>query len=300
MSLTSSPAWIFQWTLYVIPGRPCPDGIHTNTLDTPSLIKSEKPANYIHQQSSYPEGNHLTMHVLGTIGRSFSQQRKTSKPKDLQIRKVSFSGSSLSSSCSLSSFSITYTARAPLSARTTTSFDPLNSYATFQPPLRLHERPLISPERPRHQPASTFFDDSTDEEFDDQKSIDVNYAVGKAEEMILPPHASSMDHSSLPQDYFTLQMAKRPPMTLYSRWSESTIQTLDLGDLSAADDDYDQATPDTNADVPLDIPNFSHKRNVTSKRPPMRSLDSLDDLIKKSGWKRRGIVFNGEEAEHDA
>jgi hypothetical protein len=258
------------------------------------------------------------MHVLGTIGHSFSQRRKTPKPKDLHIRKVSFSGSSLSSGCSLSSSSSstasTCTARGPLSARTTTSFDPLNSHPTFQPPPRLHERPLISPERPRYQPASTFFDDSTDEEFDDEQSLDEGYVVGKAQElhlshsqpreMILPPHTSPMDHSSSPNDYFTLAMARRPAMAPRSRWSESTIQTLDLdldlGDVSLADDDYDQAaTPDTEADVPLEIPNFSHKRNVTPKRAPMRSLDSLDDLIKKSGWKRRGVVFNGEETDRD-
>jgi hypothetical protein len=114
-----------------------------------------------------------------------------------------------------------------------------------------------------------------------------------------------MDHSLSPQDqdYFTLAMARRPAPR--SRWSESTIQTLDLdmdmGDVSVAGDDYDQAaTPDTEADLPLEIPNFSHKRNVTPKRPPMRSLDSLDDLIKKSGWKRRGVVFNGEETDPEA
>lgn len=93
-----------------------------------------------------------------------------------------------------------------------------------------------------------------------------------------------------------MQLAKRPPMPR-SRWSESTIQSiqsLDQGDMSA--DDYDE-TPDSEADVPLEIPNFSHKRNVTPQRPPMRSLDSLEDLIKRSGWKRRGVVFNENEAQ---
>lgn len=117
--------------------------------------------------------------------------------------------------------------------------------------------------------------------------------------MVLPPHSSPMDHSiesSEPQDYFMIQLAKRPPMPR-SRWSESTIQTLDQADLSA--DDYDE-TPDSEADLPLEIPNFSHKRNVTPKRPPMRSLDSLEDFMKQGGWKRKGVVFNENEAEEDA
>lgn len=262
------------------------------------------------------------MHVLGNIGHSFSQRRKTHKPKDLHIRKVSFSGSSLSSSpstsstCSTSSAS---TARALSSARTPTTgstspgFGPLSAHPTFHPPPRLHDRPLISPERwCAHAPASTFFDDSTDDEDLDGGDYTV---VGKAralhfshptETTLLPPSPPS-EHDDAPvvgdaQDYFTLQLAssRRPPMPR-SRWSDSTIQTLDLDldrDLSSVDDlDLDE-TPGSDAPVPLDVPNFSHKRSVSApKRPPMRSLDSLEDLMKRSGWKRRGVVFNETEGE---
>jgi len=38
-------------------------------------------------------------------------------------------------------------------------------------------------------------------------------------------------------------------------------------------------------------PNFSYKRNTVPRRPPMKTADSIDDFIKRGGWKRRGIVF---------
>ncbi|KHO01287.1 uncharacterized protein MAM_00288 [Metarhizium album ARSEF 1941] len=260
------------------------------------------------------------MHVLGNIGHGFSQRRKTHKPKDLHIRKISLSGSSLSSGSSFSSSSSTATMRTCSSARTPTGLDPLSSHPTFSPPPRLHDRPLISPERcHHHQQVSTFLDDSTDDE------VDGDYTVAKAlhlshpaeaTTMLPPPHpftlggddALTWTEPSNPLDYFTLQPAsKRPPLPR-SRWSESTIQTLDLDldpeldqDLSSADDDV-VTTPDSEVHVPLEteIPNFSHKRSVsTPKRPPMRSLDSLEDLIKRSGWKRRGVVFNESDAEED-
>ncbi|KID85201.1 hypothetical protein MGU_07623 [Metarhizium guizhouense ARSEF 977] len=254
------------------------------------------------------------MHVLGNIGHSFSQRRKTHKPKDLHIRKVSFSGSSLSSSPSTSSTSSASTARAPSSARTPTTgstspgFGPLSAHPTFHPPPRLHDRPLISPERCAYPPASTFFDDSTDDEDLDGGDYTV---VGKAQALHFShPPSPPPEHDDAPvfsdaQDYFTLQLASRRPPMPRSRWSDSTVQTLDLDldldldrDLSSADDlDLDE-TPGSDAPVPLDVPNFSHKRSVsTPKRPPMRSLDSLEDLMKRSGWKRRGVVFNETEGE---
>lgn len=251
------------------------------------------------------------MHVLGSIGHGFSQRRKTT-PRDLHIRKVSLSGCSLASGDSFSSSSSTSTARAPNSALTTPSassgFDPLSLHPTFQPPPRLHDRPLISPERTHYTPSSSFFpdDSSDDDSFDDRHSSadDEEYTVCRAQElhfshpkeMVLPPHASPMDHStdnrSEPQDYFMVRLAERPNMPR-SRWSESTIQTLDQ-------DDFDE-TPGTDEDIPLEMPNFSRKRNAAPSRPPLRSLDSLDDFIKKGGWKRRGVVFNkGEARQHSA
>ncbi|OAA32966.1 hypothetical protein AAL_00431 [Moelleriella libera RCEF 2490] len=190
--------------------------------------------------------------------------------------------------------------------------DPLNSHPTFQPPPRLHERPLISPDEPRQYFAhATFYDESsTDDDYaDERQSMEDDYTVCSAqalhfsqpkEELIMPPHSSSMDHQeerTEPQDYFMIQFVKRPQLPR-SRWSDSTIQTSDQmtpNELSSRT--FDDDSSDEEEDAPLEIPNFSHKRTTAPRRPPMRSLDSLEDFIKKGGWKRRGIVFNGSEAK---
>lgn len=260
------------------------------------------------------------MHVLGSIGHSFSQRRKSPKPKSLHIRKVSFSGCSLSSGCSFDSTSSSSTARAPSSVRSTGSshsFDPLHSHPTFQPPPRLQDRPLLSPAQTSPSSKSfAFFDDSEAEEEnsyylgrastiggdDENVDYDVKEILDRqSKEMVLPPLSSPMDHSddrTEAQDYFMMQLAKRPPMPR-SRWSESTIQTLEDftdGELSTPLAFDGACTPDSEADLPLEMPNFSHKRNMTPSRPPMRSLDSLEDFIKHGGWKRRGVVLNPNEA----
>lgn len=246
------------------------------------------------------------MHVPG-----LNQRRKT-KPRDLHIRKVSFSGSSvsgssLSSGSSFSSASSTSTARADnashASTGSTLSFDPLQLHPTFQAPPRLQDRPLIHHERRPYETEAAFYDDDEGSDFGD-----MDHSTHEEQfHMELPPHTSPMDHADEieePQDYFHLQFAKRPPMPR-SHWSVSTIQTLDL----------DQYTPITSASDPssgcfiadnedgevasrqptMSVPNFSYKRPVTPRRPPFKSMDSVDDLIKRGGWKRRGIVFNNED-----
>ncbi|KAG5976949.1 hypothetical protein E4U55_007135 [Claviceps digitariae] len=261
------------------------------------------------------------MHVLGSIGHGFGQRRKTATPKDLHIRKVSFSGCSLSSGGSFSSSSSsTSTARMPSSAPPRTGSQgsgPLSLHPTFRPPPRLHERPLISPEQKSpYAPQSIFYDDSTDDEaFDDddddrQTMVDEEeYTLCRAQElhfsqpytqpkeMVLPPphRMSSADHedssmgdASDSRDYYMLQLAKRPAMPR-SRWSDSTIQTLDCDDLPTDD------TSDVEEKSVLEMPNFSRKRCTATSRPPMRSLDSFDNWTKKGGWKRRGVVFDGSE-----
>lgn len=250
------------------------------------------------------------MHVLG---HSFSQRRKSPKPRDLHIRKVSFSGCSLSSGGSLSSSSSssssaasTSTTRAPLSSRTTASFDPLSLHPTFQPPPRLHDRPLLSPERRQFEAAATFFDD--DDESDDGYFAGAGeYGCQGKEE--LPPHASPMDHTghdrTEPQDYFFQQITKRPQLPR-SRWSESTVHTLEQLTPAASvmspdgDDDGDDGGYPFQQPSHSSMPNFSYKRaTALPKRPPMKTLDSLDEFIKRGGWKRRGIVFHEEDMSGD-
>ncbi|PNY27508.1 Uncharacterized protein TCAP_02581 [Tolypocladium capitatum] len=257
------------------------------------------------------------MHVLG---HSFSQRRKPSKPRDLPIRKVSFSGCSLSSGSSLSSSSSSSSSAAstPLSCRISSSFDPLSLHPTFQPPPRLHDRPLLSPEGRLYEPA-TFDDDESDGGYFSGAGM---YGYEGKEE--LPPLTIPMMDDDTghdwtePQDYF-LQITKRPQLPR-SRWSESTVHTLEEltpaasitstaddgldGDDCLDDDDdcgYSFQQPNHQS-----MPNFSYKRTTAvpkrtmtlPKRPPL-TLDNLEEFIKRGGWKRRGIVFHEEDMGGD-
>ncbi|PHH84345.1 hypothetical protein CDD83_2081 [Cordyceps sp. RAO-2017] len=256
------------------------------------------------------------MHVLG---RGFSQRRKTPKPRDLHIRKVSFSGCSLSSgssfssspstsvassSSSLSPPSTASTARAPSSSRSPAAgfVDPLASHPTFTPPPRLCDRPLLtSPERQRFDEPTTFFlEEDETPVFDDDDT----------------PAAAPAKRPALPR----------------SRWSDSTVATVesimshadsdmddaeehdeasttwdDSDSASATDSDSDSDDGDDDIDwhyylqQPPDghqsMPNFSYKRETVAKRPPIKTLDSLEDFIKRGGWKRRGIVFHNGDTD---
>ncbi|KAM4063833.1 hypothetical protein HRG_006935 [Hirsutella rhossiliensis] len=273
------------------------------------------------------------MHVLG---HSFSQRRKTCKPRDLHIRKISFSGSSLSSgssfsssmsAASMSSSSISApstaasssssslsppnsasTARGPRSSRSAAGLDPLALHPTFQPPPRLCDRPLLSsPEPRRFDESTTFFLDD-----DEESIIDPCGSYVRHDEAVSPVVEAKMME---PDDYFGVQFTRRPAMPR-SRWSESTVATVESTTPSDDDDtvhgsEEDDADRDVVDDVighyyyqptkPLDghqsMPNFSHKRDTIPKRPPIKTLDSLEDFIKRGGWKRRGIVFHQEDVD---
>lgn len=252
------------------------------------------------------------MHVLGA---SFSQRRKSSKrPRDLDIRKVSLSGSSLASACSFSSTAST-TSTGTFGQRSTDSavaFDPLHLHPTYGvAPPRLSERPYASKYRssrsPRWEEAVSYFDDdsSDDEEEEDsyddtdddtlteEDMSDGGVVIGEDKERFMPPHASPLDHAELdgspPQDYFLRQLAKRPPMPR-SQWSESTVHTV-----GTLESESSVATP-----VQLvGIPNFSYKRVTVHRRPPVKMADSPDNFVKRGGWKRRGIVFHQDEVRVD-
>jgi hypothetical protein len=253
------------------------------------------------------------MHVLG---HSFSQKRKCSKrPRDLHIRKISFSGSSLSDG-SLSSDCSTASARTaipPLPYGTSTIASPT------QAPLRLHERPFKSAK----VQGTTFYDSALSDDEDYEEGGDVNEIVeveGTQFHMEMPPHTTHIQEDTTQErhessDYFFFQhVTKRPPIPR-SRWSESTIQTLDQHEISSptpgtmtprgdegtgyysSEDEVDMEGPPVQVELP---PNFSHKylRTVSApeaRRPPMRTMDSVEDFIKRGGWKRRGIVFDKRE-----
>jgi hypothetical protein len=262
------------------------------------------------------------MHLLG---HSFSQRSKRSKrPRDLHIRKVSFSGSSLSG-CSLSSSGST--------ASACTAIIP-PQYSAEHPPARLHERPYKAGQTQPPRFAPTFYDDDIDA--DDDYDYYGNYQAAVDEEdldssdeddeniphfeMEMPPHSSPADHdtghdrSEGSSDYFLHVLAQRPPMPR-SRWSESTIQSVQTMDAvptpgsvistAATETALDQGPP-----VVVEMPpNFSYKRAVStpaatpkpaapaSRRPPMKTMDSIDEFVKRGGWKRRGIVFHQQEVD---
>lgn len=251
------------------------------------------------------------MHVLSGLG----HRRKSSKTRDLHIRKVSFSGCSLASGCSFESNSSTSTSRPTLHTRcgssgSNGSFDPLRSHPIHQAPPRLSDRPIIRPiSRPQTEPLTTFYNDEESEDeyrgypisvFDEDDTDDDFESVYADSTMDMPALTSPSEHSNdesddEPSEYFFLDFAKRPQLPR-SRWSESTIQTIN------------QLTPAiSNVDSPLYIeqaiavplpqkfPNFSYKRNTVPRRPSIHASDSVEDLIKRGGWKRRGIVFHNED-----
>lgn len=227
-------------------------------------------------------------------GHSFAQKRKSTKrPRDLHIRKVSFSGSSLSGS-SLSSSCSTASACTAIPYNSVTS--PYRRESTqespISPPPRLHERPF----KERKPPATFYFgDDEVDEDDDEDKHV--VEVEGTQFHMELPPHTSPMDHHAQePTDYFWGYVKSRPAMPR-SRWSESTIQSVEQHD-SRPDSMHDDYAVET---VVVEPPNFSYKRNTvtaeSTRRPPMRAMDSVEELVKKGGWKRRGVVFDQQEED---
>lgn len=142
--------------------------------------------------------------------------------------------------------------------------------------------------------------------------------------MALPPHVSPMDVSDVegkePKDYFFTTLAQRPPLPK-SRWSESTIQTIEQFD-DDDDQDSDQVTQSEDSDVDDDDASVLEMRRLSNRasalqnlsvdvspqpgpsrrpgltqRPPMRSLDTVDNFIRRGGWKRRGIVFRQEDMD---
>lgn len=259
---------------------------------------------YIHRHRRlYQYNKHdtarVTMHVLG---HSFCEKRKSTKrPRDLHIRKVSFSGSSLSG-CSLSSSDSTASAVTAI----------LQPQHADHAPRRLHERAMISSPSRRDQPRS-FFDDADsiavgsddEDEEDGDDDVDMDQFV-----MEMPPHTPEADHSGDSQqepmmDYFHFHLTKRPSLPR-SRWSESTISSIQTIEAmptpGASFSTIATEQEDERTSMLMEMPpNFSYKRAVSTpaatnnKRPPMKHLDSIEEFVKRGGWKRRGIVFQQEE-----
>lgn len=243
---------------------------------------------------------------------SIGHRRQGSKARDLHIRKVSFSGCSLASGCSFESTSTTSTTRPPWHARSDSSgsYDPLRSHPIVHPPPRLQDRAMLRPSSGDSAQMATFFNDTESEDEYTGYPMSV-FEYDTDEESVfdrdddLPPLASPSDHSDVdddePSDYFFMEFARRPAFPR-SRWSDSTIQTINqlTPAISSAN------TPDVIEHaiaVPLprlqQLPNFSYKRNTVPKRPTIQASDSVEDLVKRGGWKRRGIVFHNEDVDSE-
>ncbi|RCI12910.1 hypothetical protein L249_0767 [Ophiocordyceps polyrhachis-furcata BCC 54312] len=239
------------------------------------------------------------MPVLG-----FSHGRCSSKPKELAIRKVSLSGCSLSSSSSSfdsTSSSANSFAYACSSASSSSSLsvgcrrcersplerhvDPLAQHPTYAPPPRLHDRRLLD--------TTTLY-------------------LGVEEEK---------DISTVSVDYLSVSTRQQQQQQFpRSRWSDSTIASVDVPESESESDGGSETSEeieeledesdsnnnddsihvhDEDDDLPeghRSMPNFSYKRETSlDKRPPIKTLDSLDEFVKRGGWKRRGVIFHSEE-----
>jgi hypothetical protein len=192
-----------------------------------------------------------------------------------------------------------------------------------------------SPQRPQFTTRSsklggTFYhDDDDDDDAEEAVEEDEEYSGDEDDEnlprfeMQMPPHASRDDEHTghdrhEPRDYFAFALARRPTMPR-SRWSESTIQSVQSIDAlptpgstisTAASEQGEDHSPPVKVEMPPNM-NFSYKRVVSTpgatvspsasgsgyRRPPMKTMDSIDEFVKRGGWKRRGVVFRQDEVE---
>ncbi|KAJ0295887.1 hypothetical protein COL5a_010961 [Colletotrichum fioriniae] len=234
-------------------------------------------------------------------------------PEALHTRKPS-----LTNSVSSSDSSSTQSTRSTATMRHTRvlDFDPLSLHPTFHAPPRLYERPFI------HN-SQSIEDEVINSYFSSQEAAAAAENKAKASfaaaipDMPVPPVDSprtpiqqqerSREHAAEGDDYFLFKVqqhiASTRPQLPRSHWSESTINTL--ASQHDDDDEDDQDSSEDGSFVDEERPvresqwrNFSIKRSSPStvRRPAMKSLDSVEDFIKRGGWKRRGIVFGQESA----
>ncbi|PTB64690.1 hypothetical protein BBK36DRAFT_1160852 [Trichoderma citrinoviride] len=250
------------------------------------------------------------MTLFGGLG-----QRRGSKPRDLHIRKVSFSGCSLASTSdrSFSSDSSTstirgFTPRLATNSGTASSFDAFSIHSASQPPKRLHDRPFIPLNQHHYNSAPTFYD-SEDTDSSDLEASERDFD-GEDEDqtqfVMELPHASPVSHHDYegdePRDYFFMHINSRPALPR-SRWSESTIASVEsLDDLTPSTSMSEPASSSANADADqAEAAGESTPRTDTSntvpKRPTFRTIDSFEDYVRRGGWKRRGVVFHRDDMD---
>ncbi|KAM0277490.1 hypothetical protein ACHAQH_005768 [Verticillium albo-atrum] len=242
-------------------------------------------------------------------------------------RKPSLSNSVSSASSTCTSCSLASSASKRSHRRTQViDFDPLSMHPTFiAPPLPLNERPYILPDH-----------DSSEEEVIEEyiRAEETSKAVSVPDDSPTPMQPTNeVRQEAQPEgnDYFMYKLnllqhqerqqqavmanagATRPSPQARSRWSESTVASVDIAEspqISVFEETDDEEEDDDGVDVSdfeLIAPagrevrqakswqNFSHKSAMASpRRPPIQTMDSVENFIKRGGWKRRGIVFQEE------
>ncbi|KAK1963177.1 hypothetical protein LY78DRAFT_210215 [Colletotrichum sublineola] len=246
-------------------------------------------------------------------GQCSPSSTKRRHPEALHTRKPS-----LTNSVSSNESSSTRSTRSTATARRSRvlDFDPLSQHPTFHPPPRLFERPFI------HN-SQSIEDEVINSYFSSQEAAAAEQAKAAAvPSMPAPPvdslrtpiqeqkqqqqqqqqQSRSQELAAEGDDYFLFKVqqhiAATRPQLPRSHWSESTINTM----ASTAEEDDDDSSENgsiVNDERPVresQWQNFSHKRlsPPNARRPQMKSLDSVEDFIKRGGWKRKGIVFQQE------
>ncbi|GKT42522.1 uncharacterized protein ColSpa_02703 [Colletotrichum spaethianum] len=228
-------------------------------------------------------------------------------PEALHTRKPS-----LSNSVSSSDSSSTQSTRSTGTVRHTRilDFDPLSLHPTFHPPPRLYERPFIHNSQAIEDEVINSYFSSQEAAAAEQAKASFAAAIPN---MPAPPvdsprtpleqQSRSQEHAAEGDDYFLFKVqqhiAATRPQLPRSHWSESTINTMASGQNDDDDEDSSENGSISSEERPVresQWQNFSHKRNTppSVRRPQMKSLDSVEDFIKRGGWKRRGIVFEQE------
>ncbi|KOS20889.1 hypothetical protein ESCO_004049 [Escovopsis weberi] len=224
------------------------------------------------------------------------------KSRDLHIRKISFSGSSVSSG-SFSSTSSCSTARGDDSS--SLNFDPLALHPTFHAPPRLHNRPFIPLDGRRYQDVSAFCDDSED----DHSDVDSHPSLLHHNQRRRRYHTQAASTASDEEDrmgmmpsaaaaaaqeescFFAMHLAPRPQLPP-SRWSESTIATMQTFDEFGAPTSASMLSV---AGGPAACAGEGAAETTRTQRPGMKHMDTFEHFVKRGGWKRRGIVFHSED-----
>ncbi|CRK15902.1 hypothetical protein BN1708_011587, partial [Verticillium longisporum] len=248
-------------------------------------------------------------------------------------RKPSLSNSVSSASSTCTSCSLTSSASKRSHRRTQViDFDPLSMHPTFiAPPLPLDERPYILPE---HHNSS---EEEVIEEYIRAEASSKTVSVPDDSPTPMQP-TNELRQQAQPEgdDYFMYKLnllqhqerqqldamanatASQPSPQARSRWSESTIASIDMAEspqisvFEESDDEEGEDDDDVDiSDFELVAPaerevrqakswhNFSHKASLSNpRRPPIQTMDSVENFIKRGGWKRRGIVFQEQGIRH--